>query len=79
MTVNFTSVDSRIHNYSTICKNTDIFNNIETKLYKDYKEYFDTENYFTVNGKKIHKNKSLEENNIRNNDIIMLNIIDFET
>ena len=76
MTVNFTSVDSKIHNYSIICKNTEIFNNIEKKLYEDYNEYYDTENYFTVNGKKIHKYKNLEENNIHNNDAIILNIID---
>ena len=76
MTVNFTTIDSRIQNYSIICKNTDIFNSIETKLYKDYKEYNDTENYFTVNGNKIHKNKTLDENNIHNNDTIILNIID---
>ena len=76
MTINFTTIDSRIQNYSIICKNTDIFNSIETKLYKDYKEYYDTENYFTVNGNKIHKNKTLDENNIHNNDTIILNIID---
>ena len=76
MTVNFTTTDSKIQNYSIICKNTDIFNNIEKKLYEDYNEYYDTENYFTVNGKKIHKYKSLHENYIHNNDIIILNIID---
>ena len=31
----------------------------------------------TFNGNKIHKLKSLDENNIRNNDIIMLNVIEF--
>ena len=76
MTVNFTTVDSKIQNYSIICKNTEIFNIIETKLYKDYKEYYDTENFFTVNGKKIHKYKTLDENNIHNNNIVILNIID---
>ena len=76
MTINFTSVDSKIHNYSIICKNTDIFNNIEKKLYEDYNEYYDTENYFTVNGNKIHKLKNLQENNIHNNDTIILNIIE---
>ena len=48
MTVNFTSVDSRIQNYSLICKNTDMFNALEKRLYDDYKEYYDTENFFTV-------------------------------
>ena len=75
MTVNFITIDSKIKNYSIICKNTDIFNNIEKKLYEDYKEYYDTENYFTVNEKKINRFKNLEENNIHNNDVIILNII----
>ena len=76
MTVNFVSVDSRIQHYSLICKNTDIFNVIEKRLYDDYKEYYETENYFTVNGTKIHKLKSLEENKINNNDVIILNTFD---
>ena len=78
MTVNFSSVDQKLHNYSLLCKNTDIFNTLEKKLYEDYKEYYETENYFTVNGKKIQKLKSLKENKIHNNDVIMLNIIDLE-
>ena len=76
MTINFTSIDRRIQNYSIICKNTDIFNSIEKKLYEDYEEYYGTENYFTINGKKIQKCKNLDENNIHNNDVIILNIID---
>jgi len=78
MTVNFMSVDHIIQNYSLICKNTDIFNIIEIKLYEDYKEYYNTENYFTVNGNKINKYKNLDENNIHNNDVIILNIIDID-
>jgi len=75
MTINFSTIDRRIQNYSIICKNTDIFNNIEKRLYEDYEEYYDTENYFTINGKRINKCKNLEENNIHNNDAIILNII----
>ena len=76
MTVNFTTIDSKIQNYSIICKNTEIFNNLEKRLYEDYKEYYNTENYFTVNGKIIHKCKNLDENNVHNNDVIILNTID---
>ena len=76
MTVNFTTIDSNIQNYSIICKNTDIFNNIEKKFYEDFNEYYDFENYFTVKGKRIHKLKNLEENNIHNNDVIILNFIE---
>ena len=73
MTVNFASADNIIQHFSIICKNTDVFNVIEKKLYEDYKEYYDTENYFTVNGIKIHKLKTLDENNIVNNNTIILN------
>ena len=53
MTINFISFDQKVNNYSIICKNTDIFNNIEKKLYDEFKEFYETENYFTVNGKKF--------------------------
>ena len=76
LTVNFISAEQKINNYSIICKNTDIFNYLEKKLYEEYKEFYDTENYFTVNGKKIHKLKSLDENQIKNNDVIVLNTLD---
>ena len=73
MCINFQSDDQKIQNYSIICKNTDKFNIIENKLYEEYPDFYETENYFTVNGNKIHKNKSLEENHIHNNDVIILN------
>ena len=78
MTVNFLSSDQKIQNYSIICKNTDVFHNIEKKLYEGFNEFYETENYFTVNGLKINKLKTLEENKIKNNNVIMLNVIDFE-
>ena len=76
ITVNFTSVDNTIQHYSLICKNTDMFNTVEKRLYDDYKEFFDMENYFTVKGIKVHRFKSLEENQIHNNDVIILNTLD---
>ena len=73
MAIIFTSVKQDVH-YSVICKNTDPFVNVEVKLYHDYPEYKRGENnYFTVNGRKISKYDSLEENGIKNNDIILLN------
>ena len=75
MCINFCSSDQKIINYSVECKNTDLFNTIENKLYKDFPEYYDTKNYFIIKGIKIDKNKSLEENNIHNNDMIILNLL----
>lgn len=75
MSIIFVSRDQKIH-YSIICKNTDKFNQIENKLYEneDYSEYSETDNIFIVNGLKVKKNKSLDENKIKDNDIIILDI-----
>ena len=68
MTVIFQSKDSKIH-YAFICKNTDRFNKIENMLYDKYPEYIERENYFTVNGIKINKYKTMEQNKIKYSDI----------
>ena len=70
--INFASIDQKIIHYSLICKNTDIFVRIEEQLYEDYPEYKDKETFFVNNGNKIKRFKSLDENNIKKNDIIML-------
>ena len=75
MTVNFKSLDQKIQNYSIICKKSDIFSKLEEKLYKDNYGSFDVNN-FIVNGLKIDKSKSLEENKIHNNDIIIISKYD---
>ena len=74
MAVNFQSFNETL-NYIAICKNTDTFNVIEKKFYEEYSEYLESDNYFKVNGNKINKYKSLEENKIHNNDIIIINEI----
>ena len=74
MAVNFQSVDESI-NYIVICKNTDTFNTIEKKFYEENAEYLEYDNNFKVKGRKINKYKSLEENKICNNDVIIINQI----
>ena len=74
MSLIFTSADKVIH-HSVICKNNDLFSNVENRLYDDgFPEYKESENFFTFNGVKINKNKTLEENNIKNSDVIILNV-----
>ena len=76
MSLIFTSADQVIH-HSVICKNTELFSNVENRLYDEgFSEYKEYENFFTFNGLKINKNKTLEENNIKNSDVIILNVID---
>ena len=72
MSIIFQSVDSKIH-YANIFKNTDRFNMIGNILYEKYPEYIENENYFSINGIKINKNKTMEQNNIKYINIIILN------
>jgi hypothetical protein len=78
ITVQFISTDQVINNFRVIAKNNDKFSKLEDILYEKYPKYKETENYFIVNGKKINRNYTLEENKIRNNDILTLSEIDFE-
>ena len=72
ISVNFTTVDGKIH-YSIICKNTDKFNRLEDKFYNDNPKMKKNGNYFTINGEKINNSKTLDDNNIHDNNIIILN------
>ena len=71
MSVIFVSADQKIH-HSFICKNTDIFTDLEKSLQNIFPEYAESENYFLLSGSKINKYKSLEYNNIKDSDIITL-------
>ena len=73
ISIKFASEEQDI-DYSVIIKNTEIFSKIEFMLYNKYPKYTETENYFLVGGNKVNKHKSLETNNIKNNDIITLYI-----
>ena len=58
--------------YSIIIKNTEIFSKIETMLYNKYPKYIGTKNNFYVGDNRINRDKTFEQNNIKNNDIITL-------
>ena len=58
--------------YSVKCKNTDKFYRIENLLYEEFPEYAEKENIFMCKGYKINRNKTLQENNIRDKDTILL-------
>ena len=71
MSVIISTEDKNIQ-YSIICKNTDKFLRIEEKFYEVFPEHAKSENAFYINGKKINKYKTLEENNVKNSEIIIL-------
>ena len=75
LTIKFISIDQEIK-FNTVAKNTDNFTKLESSLYEKYPKYKETENYFLVNGKKLNKHKTLDENKIKDNDILTLGIFD---
>jgi len=72
MSIIVISSDKKLHR-TIICKNTELFCDLEKKIYQKNDKYIDIGNYFTLNGKKIDETKSLDDNNIKDNDIIVLN------
>ena len=77
ITIKLISVDQDI-DLPIITKNTEAFSKIEKILYNKYPKYKNSENYFIVNGNQINRNMTLEENKIRNDDSIMIGIINFD-
>ena len=75
--INFVSMGIQdISNYNLICKNTELFVRLEERLYNDFPQFKNYETYFEVNTKRIKRFKTLEENNIKNKNIINMFIID---
>jgi len=71
ISITFISVENDI-NYPIIAKNTDIFLKLESMIYEKYPNFRNTNNSFLVEGNIINPNQTLEQNNIKNNDIITL-------
>ena len=76
MAIIFYSVNQKVH-YPMICKNTDTIHKLEAKLYEEYPNLSERENYFLCKGEVINKFQSFEKNKIKNGDIIILNHNDF--
>ena len=75
--VNFVSMGNNdIGHYNLICKNRDLFIRLEERLYNDFPQFKEHETYFEVKGKRIKRFKTLEQNLIKNNDIISMFIIE---
>jgi len=71
ITIKFISTDQSI-NFNTFVKKSDNFTKLESSLYEYYPRYKDSENFFLVNGMKVNKHRTLEENKIKDNDILTL-------
>ena len=74
--VHFISGDGRI-NHGIKCLKTDIFAEVEEKLYQIYDEFRETNNIFLAKGNIVKRFKKMSENNIKNGDKIQLQNSDF--
>ena len=71
MVITFISQDSSV-NEGMKCLSTDIFAEVEEKLYKKYDNLRNTNNMFTANAKPVLRFKKLCENGIKDGDKIQL-------
>ena len=72
MTIIFSTVNQKI-NYSILCKNTDNIYKLEEKLYKEYPALLEKQYYvFLCKGKIINRFQTLENNNIKSGDTIIV-------
>ena len=71
--VNFVSMERNdIGHFNLICKKRDLFVRLEERLYENFPQYKEFDIYFLVDGRRIKRFKTMEQNNINNNDIINL-------
>ena len=78
ISVNFVSMGFQdIQNYSIACKVTDKFTKLEERLLKDHPNLRGQEIFFEMNAQRIQKNKTLKENNIKQNSIINVFTVNF--
>ena len=71
MVITFISIDGSVQ-YGMKCLPTEVFAEVEEKLYKKYDNLRNTNNMFTANAKPVLRFKKLCENNIKDGDIIQL-------
>ena len=71
MVVNFISMDSTVH-CGIKCLPSDIFAEVEEKLYQKYDNLRNTNNMFSANAKPVLRFKKICENNIKDGDILQL-------
>ena len=77
LAISFVSMGNQdIGHYAVVCKNTDLFVRLEEKLYNDYPQFKNYETYFEVKTKRIKRFKTLDENKIKNGDIINIFIVE---
>ena len=71
-----TSGTNGLISYQLICKNTELFVRLEERFYNDFPQFKEYDLFFKNNNKKIKRFKTLEENNIKSNDVTSLFVVE---
>lgn len=71
--LSFTSTNGEI-NRPLSCKAGDTFAKIEEKIYNEYPKYKDYNTYLRDNGNLVKRFNNIEENKIKDGNIIIINI-----
>ena len=71
MVINFISMDSTVQ-CGIKCLPTDIFAEVEEKLYQRFDNLRNTNNMFMANAKPVFRFKKIIENNIKDGDVLQL-------
>ena len=70
-TITIQSADTQL-NANLKCTGNQTFSEIEANLYKLYPQYKETNNIFLCKGSVVERFKTIDENGIKNGDVIML-------
>ena len=69
--ITFLSTDQTI-NYNLACNPSDLFSEVEKKLYSQYPSLANKDIHFVTNGNVINKNNTIEKNKIKHGNIILI-------
>ena len=77
MSVNFVSMGTQdIGHFSLVCKNVDLFVSLKERLFEEFPKFKKYDTYYQVNTYRMKRYLTLEENKIKNNDIINIFFIE---
>ena len=62
--------------YPIVCNQKELISRLEEELYNEYPKYKEFNTYLTCNGIVLKRFKTVEENNIKKGDAIIVNIME---
>ena len=74
--IKFISTNQEIYYHAMICNEKDLISRLEEELYNEYPNYKEYNTYLTCHGNILKRFKTIGENNIKKNDVILVNIME---